>query len=544
MSRPHGTPGEWLVVAGALVAGGLFFASLDELWPLARVELVTPPAELERSARVFLERQGFDTRGYLVEDLLVVDAAALDYVEREFGRERGQQWIADGYLFAYRVMFKKPGTRVGYSVRVHPLSGVLDWHRSTEEDEDGASLEIEAARELARAAVVDGLRLDLSPFEERSASSIDRPSRRDHRFGFERRLSARPELRERLAVSVAGDRVTSAVRSLIVPAAAERSARAAEAPGRALEATGFLLLGIAAVVAFIVFVRRLREGSVELWRSSVWPIAVFVCLMATFSLERSSLFHYWEPLWPRWVSDLQYLMIRATELAWLVLVLLAVVGAGAALDRQIAGHRADSLWALGRGRLGDPAVARASARGFLIGLLCGGTMAAAVLVLQWTAGAVTAIQPRGFFFYTLNSSAPALSSLMFFFGVSLAEELGYRFFMGTWLLSWTRRRWIAVLLPAVIYGLTHTRLDFLPTAEPFWARTLVLTLVGCVWGWAFLRYDALTVVLSHFTADLFIFNWPRLASGEPGIVVLSVVTVLVPLLPVAVWAARRAIRRS
>ena len=162
-------------------------------------------------------------------------------------------------------------------------------------------------------------------------------------------------------------------------------------------------------------------------------------------------------------------------------------------------------------------------------------MAAAVLVLQWTAGAVTAIQPRGFFFYTLNSSAPALSSLMFFFGVSLAEELGYRFFMGTWLLSWTRRRWIAVLLPAVIYGLTHTRLDFLPTAEPFWARTLVLTLVGCVWGVALLRYDALTVVLSHYTADLFIFNWPRLASGEPGPTIAAVATLMVPLVPAILW---------
>jgi hypothetical protein len=59
----------------------------------------------------------------------------------------------------------------------------------------------------------------------------------------------------------------------------------------------------------------------------------------------------------------------------------------------------------------------------------------------------------------------------------------------------------------------------LPPAEPFWARALVMTLVGCVWGWAFLRYDALTVVVSHLTADLFIFNWPRLASGDPGLIV-------------------------
>ena len=111
------------------------------------------------------------------------------------------------------------------------------------------------------------------------------------------------------------------------------------------------------------------------------------------------------------------------------------------------------------------------------------------------------------------------------------EELGYRFFAGTWLLSLTRSKWLAVLLPAAVYGLAHTRLDFLPPAAPWWVRPVVLAAVGCVWGWAFFRYDALTVVLSHFTADLFIFNWPRLASGRPGIVAAAVLTIAVPLVP-------------
>ena len=158
-------------------------------------------------------------------------------------------------------------------------------------------------------------------------------------------------------------------------------------------------------------------------------------------------------------------------------------------------------------------------------------MALAVLALAAFAGASTGIQPRGFFFYTLNSSAPALTSLLFFFAIALVEELGYRFFAGSWLLTLTGRKWLAILVPGLVYGLAHTRLEFLPPAEPFWARALVLTLVGCVWGWAFFRYDALTVVLSHFTADLFIFNWPRLASDRPAVIAVSALTICVPLVP-------------
>ena len=208
-----------------------------------------------------------------------------------------------------------------------------------------------------------------------------------------------------------------------------------------------------------------------------------------------------------------------------------LVAAGDALDRRAGAGRGASLWSLARGWL-DRAVALASWRGFLIGLVCGGTLAATIVLLQWGVGARTALQPRGFFFYTLNTASPALVSLLFFLAVALAEEIGYRFFAGTWLLGLTGRRWVAIGVPALIYGLTQY--PTLPPAELRWARALALTLVGAVWGWAFLRYDALTV-LSHFTADLFIFNWPRLASGETSVVVVSALTVTLPLLPALAW---------
>jgi hypothetical protein len=187
-------------------------------------------------------------------------------------------------------------------------------------------------------------------------------------------------------------------------------------------------------------------------------------------------------------------------------------------------------------------VGLASLRGFAIGLVCGGVMAAAVAGLV-AIGGYASVQPRGFFFYGLNASAPSLATLAFFTNIALLEELGYRFFAGRWLLDVTRRPWVAILVPAAVYGLTHTGLSFLPPAEPFWGRAVVMTLVGCVWGWAFLRYDALTVVTSHLTADLFIFNWPRLASAHPDVRLAALATVAAPLAPAAAAAAAALVRR-
>jgi len=530
---------EGLLVTAGLLAGLFFFASLDRLWPLADLDLVAPRAPLEERARSFLNERGFDLSGYHSSSALTVDTRALDYVESAFGRTQAQRWIAEGLpLVRYRARFKQAGRSTAYSTDIHPRHGVLGWARSVEEDEPGARLELDEARALAADALREGLGLSPDEFEERSAASTEQLDRRDHIFVLERIIGSTAQLRERVRITVAGDRVVGARRTVWIPPEAQRAARAAEAPGRALETLGVVLGVAGALAALFVFLIRLQRGAVRLRQAMFWPAVVFAGLMTTYALETPTLFRYWEPLWPRWVSNFQYLSLRGLEGLLIVFLLLLFVAAGDSLDRESGAGRGASLGRLARGRL-DRAVAAASGRGFVVGLLCGGAMALTVVLLESWFGARTSIQPRGFFFYTLNTASPPLTSLCFFLAVALAEELGYRFFAGTWIFSITRLKWLAILIPAVIYGLTHTRLDFLPPAEPWWARPLVLTLVGAVWGWAFFRYDALTVVLSHFTADLFIFNWPRLASDRPEVVTIAALTVAVPLLPAAFWLIRR-----
>jgi len=528
------------LLPAAAIAGPLFFVSLHQLWPLVDADVAVPRGQIVDRAVAAAGRVGLDVAGLPSASELVLDTPSLDYVDREFGRRRTQAWIAGGSpLVRDRVTFKRAGETTGWTVDLHPSGALLGWARRMEDDEPGASVPVERARDLARAAIAEGLDLDPDTYEERAVTTERLVERTDHRFLFERAIVDEPELKERIDVIVAGDRVTRAIRTWPVPPAARRAARAAEAPSRALEVLGFALVALGAGGALWVFLRRLQEDRVRLRRAVLWPLIVFGCLLTTYGLQGAELFASWEPLWPRWVSTLRYLVFRAMYDAWIPVVLLAVVGAGFATDERLGGRRGASLAALGRGRLLDPGVVAASWRGFLVGLLCGGAMAAAVRLLQAGVGARTALQPRGFFLYPLDSSAPAVTTLLFFLGVALAEELGYRFFAGSWLSELGWPRWAAILGPALIYGLSHTRLDFLPPASPFWARPVVLTLVGAVWGWAFFRFDALTVVLSHFTADLFIFNWPRLADGDTATRATLVAVVAVPLLPASAGLARR-----
>lgn len=522
------------LLALALPAGLFFFFFLGSLWPLAPIDVNKRTPVLEAEARSFLAGRGVDLEGYAAASSLRVDEDLLEYLQRAFGAERAREEIARSIVYRYVVQFKKRGDPDWVYASIDPNGGVAGWGRTVQNDAPGAALGENAARALAHGAARE-LGIDLRSWEERATGTTERPSRRDHRFVWEREISTVPELRERLWIDVGGDEVIAADRRLVVPDAAGRDARRRMAPTIALQVAGALLVAVAGLAALVVFLTRLSRGGIALRPAATLVSVIGLSFLLIQALRPAELLREWEPLWPRWIASFQSLALSAASGGWVAFALFVVVAAGDALDRESGAGRGSSLWTAARGKLMDPAVGRASIRGFLVGLLSGAAMTAAVLTLEIVAGGWTPIQPQGFFFYAINSSAPALSTLIFFLMVALVEELGYRFFAGTWLLELTGMRWIAIAVPAILYGATHTGLRFLPPGEPFWGRAFALTLVGCVWGWAFFRFDALTVVLSHFTADLFIFNWPRLASGDPDLVLRGGLTILVPLFPGILW---------
>ena len=331
-------------------------------------------------------------------------------------------------------------------------------------------------------------------------------------------------------------------RKLVLPARVKRDRRAAQASGKALEAVGFLLVAFFALAACWVFFRGLEKGEVRLKRAGLLSISIFGGMVLTWTLEGDAILAKAQSLWAPWVSTLTYLTERITKDLWMTIVLLAVIGAADALDRGQDNPRGASLWKLLKGNVADPDVALASGRGFAVGLLCGGVLTL-VLTLLGSFGSTMQFQPRGVFMIVMNSTAPPLTALLFFLNVALIEELGYRWFGTTWLLDMTGKKWLAILIPAVVFGLSHTRMVFLPPLDPFWGRALMMTAVGLVWGWALLRYDALTVVLSHWVADLVVFSSPRLMSSHPDVVAATVATFAVPLLPailgIFLWLRRR-----
>ena len=89
-------------------------------------------------------------------------------------------------------------------------------------------------------------------------------------------------------------------------------------------------------------------------------------------------------------------------------------------------------------------------------------------------------------------------------GAGIAEETVYRLVCLSLLWRWTRRRWLAIVLSAAVFGAYHlTPLDSM--YRIFWgfpiSQFLASTLIGIVWGIVFTRKGYETAVLAHTLSD-------------------------------------------
>ena len=89
-------------------------------------------------------------------------------------------------------------------------------------------------------------------------------------------------------------------------------------------------------------------------------------------------------------------------------------------------------------------------------------------------------------------------------GAGIAEETIYRLVCLSLLWRWTRRRWLAIVLSAVVFGAYHlSPLDSM--YRVFWqfpiSQFLASTLIGIVWGTVFARRGYETAVLAHTLSD-------------------------------------------
>jgi hypothetical protein len=99
-----------------------------------------------------------------------------------------------------------------------------------------------------------------------------------------------------------------------------------------------------------------------------------------------------------------------------------------------------------------------------------------------------------------SAYVPLLSAFVLSLRSSFNEEIIFRLFGISLLRRYLRTSILAIILTSIAWGLGHTGY----AVFPIWFRIIEVSLIGIFYGFIFLRYGIIPVIVGHFLFDAFL----------------------------------------
>ena len=484
------------VLAGIV---GVFFAHryFFQAFPEASVDFkVTRPQALTR-AKAFAAGLGESLDGYRSAIEFSVDENEKVYLERELGLQQANQLASSKInLWYWNVRFYKPLQEEEYEVRVSPYGQIVGYKHVVPEGRPGTTLERGAAQTLAQDFLSAKLGKQASDwtFLPEEANSQKKPNRLDWDFTWENKALKVKDAPYRDKIHITGDKPSGALEFLLVPETWQRSYERLRSGNNTLALVFTVpyigLLGVAVWLA-ILFT---KSGQTK------WALALKLGSIAAASLFLQGLND-----WPLWGSNydtkeayagfLLMQVLRALGIAVVTaLTISLVLPAGEPLYRQSQPNNLRFSKLLTRRGI--------RSKEFFSSAVVGISLAAAhiglVVVFYTVATHFGAWAPQEVNYSdAVNTAFPWISGVAIGLLASMNEEFTFRLFAIPFFMRITRSRWIAIIVPAFLWGFLHSNYP----QEPAYIRGVEVGLIGIVAGVVMLRYGILSTLIWHYTVD-------------------------------------------
>ncbi len=477
-------------------------------------------------AEDYLKSCGYDLKGYRSAVVFDSDSDQAEFVEKTLGLAKANQlYKKDVRIWYWHCRWFKELQKEEFTCDIAPDGTVIGYNHDIKEEETRPTISQDSARVLAEQAFSKFPGLSLTEYHLNESHNDKRPNRMDYNFTYEKNNFKIGEGTLRVWVGVQGDKLDGYGQFVHIPETFTLQQEKISAYRSLLEEIDSSLSELLFIAVAILLLLGFRVKKLR-WKL-FFPLALllFLCdyastlnnLPLTF-IEYSTTDSWSSHIW----SSIGMGLISAV-VEGLMIWILAV----AAWYTYLYLKKQDTLSipASFKDRIAPKGLLTATAVGYSTAFIQLGYVALFYLIGYKYLGVFSPAESK--YDNNLSTYIPWIFPLTIGLSAALTEEFMFRLFAISLFRRWIKYNWIAIAIPAFIWGFGHT---FYPV-EPIYIRGVEVGLVGLFLGWIFLRYGILATVIAHYTYDCVLVGLPLLRSSNIYFISSGVGVVLLMFLP-------------
>lgn len=518
-----------LIVVALGVLGLLgFLIYFEKAFPTASVHLSVSNTQATEIAQQYLDSQHFNLEGYKKTVIFKEDDNAL-YLQKTLGTDQFNHIASDLPLRYWEVRFFKELQYEEFRVKIDSQGDVIGFFHFLLETDEGQTLPQDDALLLAKNFLQHQEKISLSNYTLLNKSTKKRENRTDHYFTWETPEEKHAKAALRIDIVVHGDWIDHYNQYLKVPEdfwLAYEKERSKGGLLTSLSGIFSFLFTLSGYVFFLIVYKKTQipwKGalvlSVAMGSTSLINIMNAIPILESGYVTESPLYAFW--------GEIAVKSIQSS--IWLGFKTFLIGIAGWAVCKEIfKGKRQDFL--SGSGDLFTLDLTKSALMGYVLAGVSFGYVTFFYLMGEHYFGVWS--PPENDYSNMLSTSLPFLEPLTRAFQAAVSEELLYRFFAIAFLIKYLKRRSLALLIPAMVWGLGHSNY----AVFPFYIRAIELTIDGFIWGCFFLRYGLIAVIVAHFVFDAVLMGMPLIRSSNLYFNLSGIAVIGVMFIPVILWA--------
>ena len=527
---------EWILfVLIAFFSLGLWFKF--EYSRFAFVDLSVNKKEALTQAESYLKSQGVDTDKYLKAIVFDTDEWADRYLQRTIGVKSEEGFIKkyDYELFSWLVRFFQELKKEEYIIRISSRSGnILNFKHLIEDVELREVVDKNAARQKAEGFLKSafGLNLNEYDFHEEKIKRYDR--RIDYTFSWEKKGVYIPWGKEQggakllIGATISGQEIREFYKSkLDIPEKFQRYIENQFALGTYLSGLSFLFLFFLLAWSIYIVNKERYNLILRLCKKLFVYLVIFLVIINIiyfFNNAQNTIIEY--PTSINLVAFIATCLVKIIiNLIFLSICFILPGIAGESLRYQVMpNNKYSSFLHYIKSTFYSRNVSERIILGYILFLIFLGFQAVLLQFGQRYLG----VWREWIKLTQLSSSyVPFLSAFIVASNASLNEEIIFRLFNINWAKKYLKNTIIAVIFSAFIWGLGHSEYAIFPV----WFRVIEVTILGFLFGFIFIRYGLIALIVAHYLFDVFWGTAPYiLGHSRLDLFIGSILLLAIPLI--------------